>query len=85
MLLADDPPGTRGLLSLVRGALAAHARPGAWAARRPAADRIRVSIGGLFACWIAVSLAGASFQKETEEPAFAAWPHTITCSTRAAT
>lgn len=71
-LVADDPPGPLGLLSLVRGALAAHVRPSRSVARRPAADRIRVSIGGVFACWIAVSVAGASFQKDTEEPAFAA-------------
>ncbi|HEX5224755.1 MAG TPA: hypothetical protein VFW29_06465 [Solirubrobacteraceae bacterium] len=68
-LLADDPPGARGLASLGRGALAAHLRPHA-ALRAGAQARMRLSVGALFACWIGISLAGATFQKVTENIPF---------------
>jgi hypothetical protein len=36
---------------------------------------MRLSISGVFCCWIALSVAGISFLKETEEPAFATAGH----------
>lgn len=64
-LLADDPPGPRGLASLVCGAAAAHVRPRTCARAVPEA-RMRLSVGALFACWLSVSLAGLAFAKVTE-------------------
>jgi hypothetical protein len=66
-LLEDDPPGARGLASMMFGAAAAHVRP-----RRPLREGIapveamRLLVGGLFACWMLVSLAGVGFAQETE-------------------
>ena len=66
-LLEDDPPGARGFASLLRGAADAHLRP-----RRTRREGLapgtamRLSIGALFACWMLVSVAGASFAKQTE-------------------
>ncbi len=66
-LLEDDPPGARGLGSLLGGAAAAHVHP-----RRPWRDGLsagaamRLSVGALFACWMLVSVAGAAFAKLTE-------------------
>jgi hypothetical protein len=71
-LIDDDPPGVSGLLSLVRGAAAAHLQPGRWRTLLAPEDRLRLSLWAAFACWVALSVAGASFQKETEEPAFPA-------------
>jgi hypothetical protein len=66
-LIEDDPPGLRGNLSLLTGAAGAHLRPrGRWHEGIPAAASMRLSVGGLFACWIAVSLAGSAFAKEAE-------------------
>jgi hypothetical protein len=72
-LLEDDPPGARGLASLITGAARAHLRPAASAplSASPAA-RMRLSLGGAFACWIALSLMGLGFQKVTEDGAFTA-------------
>jgi len=67
-LIEDDPPGLRGLASLLGGAADAHLRPGS-AAVSPQA-RMRLSISGMFAAWIALSVVGAGFQKATEEAAF---------------
>ncbi len=65
-LLEDDPPGPRGLASLLRGAATAHLRPGdSWRSADPATT-LRLSVGAMFACWIAVSVAGSAFAKETE-------------------
>lgn len=70
-LVEDDPPGARGLASLLTGAADAHLRPkSSWSARTPPSERIRLSIGTMFCCWIALTVVGAGFQKETEEPAF---------------
>ncbi len=70
-LIEDDPPGLGGLASLVAGALDAHARPrAAWSEQASPLTRMRVSVAGMFSCWIAVSVVGAVFQKETEEGAF---------------
>ncbi len=66
-LVEDDPPGVRGLVSLLTGAARAHLLPErAWRERVPAASAMRVSVGALFACWILVSLAGSCFAKVTE-------------------
>jgi hypothetical protein len=68
-LVADDPPGVRGLASLVRGALAEHLHPRA--GLRAGRDvRMRLSVGALFACWLGISLAGVTFQKVTENIPF---------------
>ncbi len=70
-LLENDPPGPRGLLSLVQGAAVAHLRPrSAWRDASPPLVRVRLSLSGLFACWIALSVLGMAFQKETEEADF---------------
>lgn len=70
-LVEDDPPGARGLASLLTGAADAHLRPqSSWSARTPPLERIRLSIGAMFCSWIALAVVGAGFQKETEEPAF---------------
>jgi hypothetical protein len=66
-LMEDDPPGTRGFASLLRGAAQSHLRPQrSWRRGLPPESSMRLSVGGLFACWILVSLAGACFAKETE-------------------
>jgi hypothetical protein len=70
-LLEDDPPSVRGLATLVTGALRAHARPGPWRSTVAPGERVALSVWATFACWIALSVAGASFQKETEEGTFA--------------
>ncbi len=75
-LLEDDPPGARGLASLLLGAADAHLRPrSSWSAKTSPLERIRLSISGMFCCWIALAVVGAGFQKETEDPAFFAAGH----------
>ncbi len=69
-LLEDDPPSVAGLATLVTGALRAHARPGPWRAEVDAPERMRLSVWAVFCCWIGLSVAGAAFQKETEEQPF---------------
>jgi hypothetical protein len=70
-LLEDDPPRARGLASLLRGAARAHLRPrGTWRGTASARARMRLSVGAAFACWIAISLMGMSFQKLTEGSAY---------------
>jgi hypothetical protein len=72
-LIEDDPPGLGGLASLVAGAVDAHMRPrAAWSEQASSLIRMRVSVVGMFGCWIALSVVGAGFQKETEEAAFGA-------------
>ena len=68
-LLEDDPPGAAGLASLLRGSAEAHLRPPAQA-RAGARERMRLSLCGLFMCWIALAVLGAGFAKETEEGAY---------------
>ena len=75
-LIEDDPPRLRGLGSIVLGAADAHLRPLAgWRTTTPATSRMRASISGIFFCWIALSVAGAGFQKETEDPPYAIAGH----------
>jgi hypothetical protein len=70
-LIDDDPPTPRGLGSLLVGAADAHLHPRrAGAGTVSAHDRMRLSVGATFCCWILVSLAGAGFQKETEDGVF---------------
>ena len=71
-LIEDDPPSLGALASLLRGALDAHLHPGSWQAGTPATTRLRLSVGGAFCCWIALSAMGIGFQKETEEASFSA-------------
>jgi hypothetical protein len=72
-LLEDDPPGVRGLASLLAGAAGAHLRPRAvWSRASVAAARVHLTVAALFGCWLALALAGAAFQKDTEDPVFAA-------------
>ncbi len=79
-LMDDDPPTLAGLASLLVGAARAHVRPGgSWRARATPHTLMRLSVGGTFCCWMALSVAGVSFQKETEEATYAAaerqhWP-----------
>ncbi len=84
-LIEDDPPRLRGLGSIVLGAANAHLRPLAvWRTTTPATSRMRASISGMFCCWIALSVAGAGFQKETEDPpyAIAGHQHTVLSAAR---
>jgi hypothetical protein len=72
-LIDDDPPTARGLLSLLAGAADAHLRPReTWLCGVHAETRVRLSVQALFYCWIALSVAGIAYWKETEEAAFAA-------------
>ena len=66
-LLEDDPPGARGLASLLGGAADAHVRPQrCWREGVAPGAAMRLSVGALFACWILVCVAGSSFAKQTE-------------------
>ncbi len=66
-LLEDDPPGARGLVSMLAGAADAHLRPRrCWRERLEPAAAMRLSVGALFACWMALSVAGSCFAKLTE-------------------
>ena len=72
-LIEDDPPNLGGVASLLMGAADAHLRPApTWASSIPPVTRMRLSIGAIFCCWIVLSLNGIGFQKDTEDPDFAA-------------
>ncbi|MHB8242422.1 MAG: hypothetical protein ACYDHN_10570 [Solirubrobacteraceae bacterium] len=72
-LLDDDPPSLGGLASLIAGAADAHLRPRrGWRGALSPTTRMRLSIGGLFCCWIVLCLNGIGFQKDTEDPGFIA-------------
>jgi hypothetical protein len=75
-LLEQSPPGPRGVIDLMRGALLAHLRPpeGAAAAIDPA-DRVRASAGGVLVCWVVFAAAGLGFYKTTEDAPFSAAGH----------
>ncbi|MGH2832041.1 MAG: hypothetical protein ACRDK2_04635 [Solirubrobacteraceae bacterium] len=67
-LLEDDPPAALGLASLVLGAARAHIRPQrGWQEAAGRETLMRLAVGAMFACWIAISVAGIGFQKETED------------------
>jgi hypothetical protein len=75
-LIEDDPPHLSGLASLLLGAVDAHLRPRrSWSSKATPQVRMRLSLCGAFTCWILLSVAGLGFQRETEEPAFAAAGH----------
>ena len=66
-LLEDDPPSSRGLASLLSGAVGAHLRPrSCWHTGVSPTTRMRLSVGALFACWMLISVTGSAFAKETE-------------------
>lgn len=70
-LLADDPPGARGALSLALGAADAHLHPqAAWSKISAPIVRARLSVCAMFSCWIGLSLLGMAFRKETEDTGF---------------
>jgi hypothetical protein len=71
-LLEQAPARTATVLDLIRGALAAHLRP----AEGPQGavgveDRLRASLSGVIACWVAFAAAGFAFYKTTEDAGFA--------------
>lgn len=70
--LLDERPATAAtVLDLVRGALVAHARPPAQLeALVPAGERVRASMAGVLACWVAFAAAGLGFYKTTEDVPF---------------
>jgi hypothetical protein len=77
-LLEDDPPGVAGLASLLAGAAEAHLHSRqAWRGDSPPQARMRLSVGAIFCGWIALSLMGAGFQKETENFSAAAHRHPL--------
>ncbi|HEY7935043.1 MAG TPA: hypothetical protein VID48_14590 [Solirubrobacteraceae bacterium] len=71
-LLAEEPPRGMTLLDLLRGALAAHLRPLSGSAEiLDTATRVRLSLSGVLACWVAFAAAGFGFYKTTEDHPFA--------------
>lgn len=74
-LLEQEPAGARTLLDLLRGALRAHLRPPAGLAEGLEPElRLRLSLGGVLACWVAFAAAGIAFYKTTENDRFGASP-----------
>jgi hypothetical protein len=72
--LVDDLPVAAGdVVDLVRGAAVAHLRPssGCPGPISPS-DRLRLSAGGILACWVAFAAAGLAFYKTTDGAAFSA-------------
>lgn len=72
-LLEDCPPGPRGLLDLLRGALAAHLRPAPGLSANVDGDtRLRLGLAGTLACWVPFAAAGFAFYKTSEDHPFSA-------------
>ena len=70
-LLDDEPPSSRTVLDLLRGALAAHLRPPAGLGGVVELDdRLRASMSGVLACWVAFAAAGSGFAITTEDAPF---------------
>jgi hypothetical protein len=67
-LLEVADPGTGTVVNLLRGAFMAHLRP--THALLPE-DRLRLSVSGVLACWVAFAAAGFGYYKTTEDPPFA--------------
>jgi hypothetical protein len=72
--LIDDRRVSAGdILDLARGAAVAHLRP---SSETPGdlstPDRLRLSAGGVFACWVAFAAAGLAFYKTTDGATFTA-------------
>ncbi len=75
-LLEQSPPGARGIIDLVRGALAAHVHPPETvAASVEPAERVGASAAGVLACWVVFAAAGFAFYKTTEDAPFSAAGH----------
>lgn len=75
-LIDESPPRAMASVDLLRGALAAHARPSpglAGAVDPP--DVIRSSASGILACWVLFAVAGFGFYKTTEDHPFSAAQH----------
>jgi hypothetical protein len=84
-LTEDDPPGPRGLATLVLGAARAHLRPvGSWREQARPETLMRTSVGALFACWILISYAGVGFAKVAEDLVPLEQPHALLLLARAA-
>jgi uncharacterized membrane protein YidH (DUF202 family) len=75
-LLDDEPPRTRAVFDLFKGALLAHLRPadGPSGALDPA-DRVRASTRGVLLCWVFFAAAGFGFYKTTEDEPFSLAGH----------
>jgi hypothetical protein len=72
-LLEESPPRALAVIDLLRGALAAHLRPTATSAGLfDSADRMRASMSGQLACWVAFAAAGFGFYITTEDAPFTA-------------
>ncbi len=75
-LLEQSAPGARGVIDLLRGALAAHLHPPeAAAASVEPAERVGASVGGVLVCWVVFAAAGFAFYKTTEDAPFSAAGH----------
>lgn len=72
-LLEESPPSALAVIDLLRGAMAAHLRPAAIdAGLVDSADRMRASMSGQLACWVAFAAAGFGFYITTEDAPFTA-------------
>ncbi len=72
-LLDQTPVRAGALLDLLRGALRAHARPPAGLGDVLAVgERVRGSVSGVLACWLAFAVAGFGFYEATEDHPFPA-------------
>lgn len=72
-LLSDCPPGPRGLLDLLRGALAAHLRPAPGLSEGVDVDtRLRLGLAGTLACWVLFAAVGFAFYNTSEDHPFIA-------------
>lgn len=76
-LVEESPTRMPAVLDLLRSAILAHLRPAALETGLVgSADRIRASMSGQLACWVAFAAAGFGFYKTTEDAPFAAAGHT---------
>jgi hypothetical protein len=74
LILVEQRPATfLTLIDLLRGALDAHLRPISRTRTDP--QRMRASISGALACWIAFVLVGGAFAKATEDAPFRVAAH----------
>jgi hypothetical protein len=72
-LLEESPPRALAVIDLLRGAIDAHLRPAATEAGLvDSADRMRASMSGQLACWVAFAAAGFGFYVTTEDAPFTA-------------
>ena len=71
-LVDESPPRPDTLVDLLSGALAAHVSPpqglGAFVT---VSERLRATVSGVLACWVAFAAAGFAFYKTTEHAPFA--------------